>query len=71
MHLLDTDTVTHLHAGHPRVIERLRQLADPDVGITIITKMSCCEGVLILCLKPHPVPNYSEHNSYLRELKNC
>jgi predicted nucleic acid-binding protein len=23
MHLLDTDTLTHLHAGHPRVIERL------------------------------------------------
>ena len=23
MHLLDTDPLTHLHAGHPRVIERL------------------------------------------------
>jgi DNA-directed RNA polymerase beta' subunit len=27
MHLLDTDTLTHLHAGHPRVIEHLRELA--------------------------------------------
>jgi len=26
MHLLDTDTLTHLHAGHRRVIERLRGL---------------------------------------------
>lgn len=32
MHLLDTDTLTYLHAGHPRVIERLSELTDPDVG---------------------------------------
>ncbi len=28
MYLLDTDTLTHLHAGHPRVIARLRKVAD-------------------------------------------
>ena len=30
-YLLDTDTLTHLHAGHPHVIKRLRELADPDI----------------------------------------
>lgn len=32
MHLLDTDTLTHLHAGHPNVIARLGRLDDPVVG---------------------------------------
>jgi tRNA(fMet)-specific endonuclease VapC len=36
MHLLDTDTLTYLHAGHSRVIQHLRGLDDPDVGTTII-----------------------------------
>jgi tRNA(fMet)-specific endonuclease VapC len=38
MRLLDADTLTHLHAGHERVIERLRHCDDPDIGITIVTK---------------------------------
>ncbi|MEO8496169.1 MAG: type II toxin-antitoxin system VapC family toxin [Planctomycetota bacterium] len=39
MHLLDTDTLTHLHAGHPRVVANLRALDDPEVGTTIVTKI--------------------------------
>lgn len=38
MHLLDADTLTHLHAQHPRVVERLRQCDDPEIGISIVTK---------------------------------
>jgi tRNA(fMet)-specific endonuclease VapC len=38
MHLLDADTLIHLHAGHEKVLARLRQCDDPDVGITIFTK---------------------------------
>ena len=33
MHLLDADTLTHLHAEHPRVVERLRRCDDPEIGI--------------------------------------
>jgi tRNA(fMet)-specific endonuclease VapC len=44
MHLLDTDTLTYLHAGHPRVVRRLRELDDPDVGTTIITKIELLRG---------------------------
>jgi tRNA(fMet)-specific endonuclease VapC len=51
MHLLDTDTLTYLHAGHPRVIERLRELADPDVGTTIITKIELLRGRFDFVLK--------------------
>jgi tRNA(fMet)-specific endonuclease VapC len=44
MHLLDTDTISHLHVGHPKVTERLRQIDDPDVGITVITKIELLRG---------------------------
>ena len=39
-----TDTITYLHAGHPRVIKHLSELADPDVGTTIITKIELLRG---------------------------
>ena len=44
MHLLDTDTLTHLHAGHPRVAARLRKLPDSDVQTTIVTKIELLRG---------------------------
>ena len=51
MHLLDTDTLTYLHAGHPGVIQHLRELADPDVGTTIITKIELLRGRFDFILK--------------------
>ncbi len=51
MHLLDTDTLTHLHAGQPNVVERLRAVDDPDVGITIITKVEVLRGRIDYLLK--------------------
>lgn len=51
MHLLDTDTLTHLHAGHMRVIQRLRAVDDPDVGTTIITKVELLRGRFDFLLK--------------------
>jgi tRNA(fMet)-specific endonuclease VapC len=44
MHLLDTDTLTHLHAGHPQVIAALQRVEDPVVGTTIITKSELLRG---------------------------
>lgn len=51
MHLLDTDTLTHLHAGHSRVIARLQRVEDPDVGITVITKIELLQGRFDFLLK--------------------
>lgn len=51
MHILDTDTLTHLYAGHPHVIERLRAVNDPDVGTTIITKIEMLQGRFEFLLK--------------------
>lgn len=51
MHLLDTDTLTHLHAGHPLVAERLRSTADPDIGTTIVTRVEILRGRFDFLLK--------------------
>ena len=51
MHLLDTDTLTHLHAGNPNVIERLRQLDDPEVAIPVITRIEVLRGRFDFVLK--------------------
>lgn len=51
MHLLDTDTLTYLQAGHTQVVERLRELPDPDVGTTIVTKIELLRGRFDFLLK--------------------
>jgi tRNA(fMet)-specific endonuclease VapC len=51
MYLLDTDTLTHLHAGNSNVVERLRSVADEEVGISIITKVEVLRGRIDYLLK--------------------
>jgi tRNA(fMet)-specific endonuclease VapC len=51
MYLLDTDTLTHFYAGQSNVVERLRSVDDPDVGVTIITKGEVLRGRIDYLLK--------------------
>lgn len=51
MHILDTDILTHLYAGHPRVIHFLQNHKDPDVCTTIITKVELLRGRFDFLLK--------------------
>lgn len=51
MYLLDTDTLTHLHAGNTNVADRLRAVADVEVGITIITKVEILRGRIDYLIK--------------------
>ncbi|AFY44314.1 type II toxin-antitoxin system VapC family toxin [Nostoc sp. PCC 7107] len=51
MYLLDTDTLTYLYAGNANVVERLRSVNDPEVGITIITKAEVLRGRIEYLLK--------------------
>ena len=51
MHLLDTDRLTHLHAGHPRVVNRLRDMDDAVVGTTVVTKSGLVRGRIEFLLK--------------------
>lgn len=51
MYLLDTDTLTHLHARHPRVIINLCAVDDPIVRTTIVTKAEILRGRIDFLLK--------------------
>jgi tRNA(fMet)-specific endonuclease VapC len=51
MHFLDTDTLTHLYADHPRVIHHLHEQADSEVGITIISRVEMLRGRFDFLLK--------------------
>ncbi|MEZ4865614.1 MAG: hypothetical protein R3C14_30160 [Caldilineaceae bacterium] len=51
MYLLDTDTLTYLYAGHPRVTSRLQKVNDTAVGTTIITKIEVLRGRMDAVLK--------------------
>ena len=50
MTLLDTDTLSLLLAGNPRVVARLRQ-AEEDLAITVITKVEILQGRFDFLLK--------------------
>jgi tRNA(fMet)-specific endonuclease VapC len=39
MYLLDTDPLTHLHAGNTNVVKQLNTVEDDLIAITIITKI--------------------------------
>jgi len=50
MHLLDTDTLSHLWARHERVVQRMAETGDTEIGVTSITKAEVlrrrCENLL-------------------------
>lgn len=50
MHLLDTDTLSHFWARHERVVRRVAEVDDTEVGTTSITKSEIlrrrCENLL-------------------------
>lgn len=51
MYLLDTDTLSRLHAGNINVVARLKAAEDSEVGITIITKAEVLRGRIDYLLK--------------------
>jgi len=51
MYLLDTDTLTHLHAGNKNVVKQLSSVDDPEIAITIITKVEVLRGRIDYLLK--------------------
>lgn len=51
MHLLDTDTLSHLHKGNRHVAEKIGELADPELATTIVTKAEILRGRIDQLLK--------------------
>jgi tRNA(fMet)-specific endonuclease VapC len=51
MYLLDTNILTALHAGNSKVISAIQRLDDPQIAITIITKVELIQGRISFLLK--------------------
>lgn len=51
MHILDTDTITHLHAGNLKIVENLKKTDDSDIRITVITRIELLRGRFEFLLK--------------------
>ncbi len=51
MYLLDTNIITALYAGNERIVRQLQNLDDPQVGITIVTKVELLRGRIDYLLK--------------------
>jgi tRNA(fMet)-specific endonuclease VapC len=51
MHILDTDTLSHLHAGNENVIRAIQQLNGSEVVTTIVTKIEMLRGRIDYILK--------------------
>lgn len=67
MHLLDTNILTALYAGHPLVIQRLQRLDDPQVATTIITKIELLQGRIAFLLKATDGESLLRAQSLLQE----
>jgi tRNA(fMet)-specific endonuclease VapC len=51
MHLLDTNILTALYLGNPKVLTALGKLKDSQVAITIVTKVELLRGRIEYLLK--------------------
>jgi len=51
MYVLDTDTLSHLFAGHPSVLARRSTVASSEVAITIVTRIETLQGRFAFLLK--------------------
>lgn len=51
MYLLDTDTLTLFHHGQPRIVERVRQAGEENVGTTVISEIEILQGRHAFLLK--------------------
>jgi tRNA(fMet)-specific endonuclease VapC len=44
MHVLDTDTLTRAHGGHPGIAQRVREVGEENVATTIISAIEILRG---------------------------
>jgi tRNA(fMet)-specific endonuclease VapC len=51
MYLLDTDTISHLFAAHPRVLTRRNNVPSSEIAITIVTRIEVLQGRFDFLLK--------------------
>ena len=67
MHILDTDTLTHLQKGNEKVKARLEKANDFEFAITIITKAEILRGRIDFLLKANDSVNLERAQRFLVE----
>lgn len=67
MHILDTDTLTHLQKGNEKVKLRLSQAKDFEFGITIITKAEVLRSRIEFLLKAENADSLERAQRFLLE----
>ena len=70
MHILDTDTLTHLQKGNERVKMRLAAAKDYEFGITIVTRAEILRGRIEFFLKAGDAAELEKAQKYLLESEN-
>jgi tRNA(fMet)-specific endonuclease VapC len=70
MHILDTDTLTHLQKGNEKVKLRLLQANDFEFAITIITKAEILRGRIEFLLKADNADTLVRAQRFLLESEN-
>lgn len=51
MYILDTNVLTALHLGHPKIVNAVRQVGNVRVAITVVTKVEMLRGRIDFLLK--------------------
>ncbi len=51
MYILDTNVLTALHLGHPKIVNAIRQVGNARVAITVVTKVELLRGRIDFLLK--------------------
>jgi tRNA(fMet)-specific endonuclease VapC len=67
MHILDTDTLTHLQKGNEKVKLRLSQAKDFEFSITIVTKAEIWRGRIEFLLKAENADTLERAQRFLLE----
>jgi tRNA(fMet)-specific endonuclease VapC len=67
MHLLDTNILTAMHTGHPRILRALEQVDDPEVATTIVNQIELLQGRMDFLLKANLGTDLLRAQGLLRE----
>jgi tRNA(fMet)-specific endonuclease VapC len=67
MHLLDTNILTAMHTGHPKVTKAFSLLDDPEIATTIVNRVELLQGRFDFLLKAEPGEQILRAQLFLRE----
>lgn len=70
MHILDTDSLTHLQKGNENIKRRLAEAADFEFAITIVTKAEILRGRIEFLLKANDADSLARAQKIFIESEN-